>query len=328
MKTYLEKLYHYQTLSSNEAYNALEQIATGKVNPSQIASFITVYLMRSMTTEELNGFSNALLQLCIPVSFEQEVMDVCGTGGDGKNTFNISTITALIVATYGVPVAKHGNYGVSSVSGSSNVLEYLGYSFTNDLDVLKKQMDNYNICFLHAPLFHPTLKHAAAVRKELGIKTFFNMLGPLINPAFPENRMIGVYHAEIGRNYHYLLQQQECKYAIVHSIDGYDEISTTGDFKLFSRKGEEQISMRDLTIPTASPEALFGGHSVKDAADIFINIIKGEGTTVQNNAIAVNAGIAIESATGKDRLTSIAQAREIIESGKAYHTFKQLINSN
>ena len=325
MKTHLEKLYQHQTLNRQEAFDALHQITCGNANHSQIASFITVYQMRGLNTEELKGFSEALLQLCIPIHFDRDVMDVCGTGGDGKNTFNISTLTALVVASYGIPVAKHGNYGVSSISGSSNVLEYLGYEFTNNTDKLKQQVNRNGICFLHAPLFHTALKQAASVRKELGIKTFFNMLGPLINPASPKHRMIGVYNNEIGRNYNYLLQNQNGTYAIVHSTDGYDEISTTSDFKLFSQLGEEQIRMSDLDIPLAKPEDLSGGKSIAEAADIFIDILKGNGTIFQTNVVAANSGIAIACATNKEKLTCILEAKEIIQSGKAYKTFIDLL---
>lgn len=328
MKKYLEKLYQHQSLTQEEAFDALQQISVNKVNASQIASFITVFLMRGLSTQEFKGFSDALLNLCIPIKFDKEVMDVCGTGGDGKSTFNISTLTALVVASYGIPVAKHGNYGVSSISGSSNVLEYLGYQFTNDTDGLKKQLDQHNICFLHAPLFHPALKQAAPIRKELGIKTFFNMLGPLINPASPQNRMIGVYNQEIGRCYHYLLQQSAGNYTIVHSIDGYDEISTTADFKLFHQNGEEQVSMQDLNIPIVNHKDLSGGNTIAEAAKIFVGILQGKGTVAQTNAIAVNTGIAIETITKKDRLHCIEIAKEIILSGKAYHTFNQLIKNN
>lgn len=327
MKAYLEKLYQHQKLDQQEAYDALSKIATNEANTSQIASFITVFLMRGISVEELKGFSDALMQLCIPVTFDRDVMDVCGTGGDGKNTFNISTLSAFVVAASGIPVAKHGNYGVSSVSGSSNVLEYLGYQFTSDINKLKQQVDRCGITFMHAPLFHPTLKHAAPIRKELGIKTFFNMLGPLINPANPKYRMIGVYNAEIGRVYHYLLQQKKNPFAVVYSLDGYDEISTTSDFKLYTEKGEQQVSMRDLRITTCDALDLRGGESVKEAADIFLQVIKGNGTDAQTNAVSVNAGIAIESSTGKNRLECIALAKENLLSGKVYKVFNQILKS-
>ncbi|MDI9339518.1 MAG: anthranilate phosphoribosyltransferase [Sediminibacterium sp.] len=328
MKTYLEKLYQHHTLSRVEAIAALHELSSDKTNPSQIASFITVFLMRGLTTEELSGFSEALLQLCIPVSFDQSVMDVCGTGGDGKNTFNISTLTALVVAACGIPVAKHGNYGVSSVSGSSNVLEYLGYTFQNEPGELKRQLEKNGICFLHAPLFHPALKRAAPVRKELGIKTFFNMLGPLINPAQPSRRLIGVYSSDIGRKYNYLLQTLPVNYAIVHSVDGYDEIATTADVKLFGNRGEEYLTMESLGIPKVSPEEVFGGNTIHEAARLFIEILKGEGTIAQTNVLAVNAGIAIELATGRDRSDCIATAQEAIKSGKAYQTFLNILKTN
>ncbi len=325
MKTYLEKLYQHQKLSQQEAHDALGIIAKGEANHSQIASFITVFLMRGLSKEELEGFSDALLQLCIPVNFDGDVMDVCGTGGDGKNTFNISTLSAFVVAASGISVAKHGNYGVTSVSGSSNVLEYLGYKFTDNISTLRNQIDQHQMCFIHAPLFHPTLKHAALIRKELGIKTFFNMLGPLINPANPKFRMIGVYNAEIGRTYHYMLQNQKAKYAVVYSLDGYDEVSTTSDFKLFKNQGIEQVSMRQLDIPVCRQEDLYGGETIKEAADIFIKVLKGEGTKAQTNVVAVNAGLAIELATQKARTECIAEAKEIIQSGKAFQKLIQLL---
>ncbi len=327
MKKHLQKLYEHHRLSSEEAYDALHKISTGQANQSQIASFTTIFLMRGLSVNELKGFSDVLLQLCKPVKLNQQTIDVCGTGGDGKNTFNISTLSAFVIAASGVPVAKHGNYGVSSVSGSSNVLEYLGYKFTDDANHLQRQLDKTNICFMHAPLFHPALKHAAPIRKDLGVKTFFNMLGPLLNPALPEFRMIGVYNTEIGRSYHYLLQQQNKPYAVVHSLDGYDEISTTGDFKLYSKKGEEQISMSSLNMDICLPQDLYGGASVKEAAELFIQIIKGKGTTAQHNAIIANSAIAIECATNYTLEQALNIAKETLLSGRAFQTYNNLINT-
>lgn len=284
--------------------------------------------MRGVATEELSGFAEAVLERCIPVPLEQKVVDVCGTGGDGKNTFNISTLTALVVAACGIPVAKHGNYGVSSVSGSSNVLEYLGYTFQSQPEKLRQQLDTTGICFMHAPLFHPALKRAAPVRREMGVKTFFNMLGPLINPAFPANRLIGVYDLEIGRKYHYVLQSQSVNYTIVHSVDGYDEITTTADVKVFSNTGEEWLTMSSLKSQRATPSDVFGGSTIQEAAHLFLEIIQGKGTCQQTNVVAVNAGVCIALVTGKERLVCIEEAREAIKSGKAYRTFLKLLNYN
>ncbi|MGZ3941343.1 MAG: anthranilate phosphoribosyltransferase, partial [Bacteroidia bacterium] len=262
MKQYLKKLYESQSLTKEESREVLLQISEGKANPSEMASLLTVYLMRPISVEELAGYRDVLLELCIPVKIDEPSIDVCGTGGDSKNTFNISTLSAFVAASCGVKVAKHGNYGVSSVSGSSNVLEHLGYKFTNNVDSLKRQFDESNICFMHAPLFHPALKNVGPVRKEMGVKTFFNMLGPLVNPARTSHKMVGVYNLELARVYHYLLQSENQKYCVVHSLDGYDEISGTSDFKLYTQMGEQVISPKQFNIPDISEESLFGGDTV------------------------------------------------------------------
>src|SRR5450631_83076 len=177
--------------------------------------------MRSIVIEELQGFRDALLELCIRVDMDGfELMDIVGTGGDGKNTFNISTLACFIVAGTGQKVAKHGNYGASSISGASNVMEQVGYRLKNDPGKLKQEVEEANICFLHAPLFHPALKAVGPIRKNLGIRTFFNMLGPLVNPAFPKYQLIGVYNLEMARIYNYLLQQSGSSFTIIHGLDG------------------------------------------------------------------------------------------------------------
>lgn len=247
MKKILNHLFQYKTLSRGEAAEVLINISNKVYNETEVTAFITVYLMRSVTIAELLGFKDALLQLCLPLDLkDHEVIDIVGTGGDGKNTFNISTLSSFIVAGTGNKVAKHGNYAASSVSGASDVMEQLGYKFTADSDLLNKELDSANICFLHAPLFHPALKVVSATRKNLGLRTFFNMLGPLVNPASPAFRLIGVYSLEMGRIYNYLLQQDSPSFTIVHSLEGYDEISLTGDTKVFTKDGEKIISAESL----------------------------------------------------------------------------------
>ncbi len=327
MKKYLKKLYESQSLTKEEAREVLLLISEGKANPSEMASLLTVYLMRPISVEELGGYRDVLLELCRPVDIDEETIDVCGTGGDSKNTFNISTLSALVAASCGVKVAKHGNYGVSSVSGSSNVLEILGYKFTNKTGALKKQLDLHNICFMHAPLFHPALKHVAPVRKEMGVKTFFNMLGPLVNPAKTTHKMVGVYNLELARVYHYLLQAEDQNYCVVHSLDGYDEISGTADFKVYTQKGEEIVDPKIFDLPAITEQSLFGGNTVEDAAKIFMNILEYKGTREQTEVLALNAGYAIHCYTQKPVKECFAEAKEAIQSKKTLNLFKNLINN-
>jgi anthranilate phosphoribosyltransferase len=287
-----------------------------------------VYMMRNITVDELQGFRDAMLEQCIAVKFDQPVMDVCGTGGDGKNTFNISTLSSFVVAAAGQPVAKHGNYGVSSACGSSNVLEYFGYKFTNNIDELKRSLDRSNICFMHAPLFHPALKNVAPIRKELGVKTFFNMLGPMVNPAFPKLQLVGVFNLELARKYGYLYQNSDKQFVILHALDGYDEISLTGAFKYFYNEGEQIAEPSDLGLPLVKYEDIGGGDTVEDSAKIFIRILEGKGTLAQNSAVIANAGMALYCADQKNGvLNAVAKAKETLESGKALGAFKNLLNS-
>jgi anthranilate phosphoribosyltransferase len=256
------------------------------------------------------------------------VMDVCGTGGDGKNTFNISTLSSFVVAAAGQPVAKHGNYGVSSACGSSNVLEYFGYKFTNDQDELKRSIDRANICFMHAPLFHPAMKNVAPIRKELGVKTFFNMLGPMVNPAFPKKQLVGVFSLELARQYGYLYQHTDKEFVVLHALDGYDEISLTGPFKYFFNEGEQLADPSDLGLPQVRYEDLSGGETVEDSAGIFLNILEGNGTIPQKSAVIANAGMALYCANqGKGLTDALGRAREALESGQALASFKKLLNT-
>jgi anthranilate phosphoribosyltransferase len=331
MKAILGKLFDHKKLSKTEAKEILVNISTGKYNESQISAFITVYLMRPISVEELQGFREALLELCIPVDLEGiETIDVCGTGGDGKNTFNISTLSSFVLAGAGYKVAKHGNVGVSSNSGSSDVLQYLGYQFTNDVEKLKMQLDKANICYFHAPLFHPALKTVGPIRKQLSVKTFFNMLGPLVNPAQPKYQLTGVFNLELARLYQYIFQQIPNKqFAIIHALDGYDEVSLTGDFKLKMNTKEVTLSPQSVGKQQLTQESLFGGDTVEEAGVIFMNILRGSGTSAQNDAVAVNAGVAIHCIKPHVSLVDcIAEAEESLMSGKALKAFTKLVSLN
>jgi anthranilate phosphoribosyltransferase len=277
MKQILNELIEHRSLNKDTARQVLVDLATGKYSLSQTAAFMTVYMMRSITVEELQGFRDAMLELCIPAHFEQPVMDVCGTGGDGKNTINLSTLSSFVVAAAGQPVAKHGNYGVSSACGSSNLLEYFGYKFTNDIDELKRSLDRANICFMHAPLFHPAMKNVAPIRKELGVKTFFNMLGPMVNPSFPMRQLVGVFSLELARQYGYLYQNTNKDFVILHSLDGYDEVSLTSPFKFYFNEGERLVTPDELGLPTLTHEDIKGGSYRAGVRNCFYEYSGGQG---------------------------------------------------
>lgn len=327
MKKILNRLINHESISREEARNVLVNISGGNYNQSQIAAFLTVYMMRSITLEELEGFRDALLELCIAVDLNGvEAIDLCGTGGDGKDTFNISTLASFVTAGAGVPVSKHGNYGVSSSCGSSNVLESLGIKFSNDQDFLKRSLDEAGICILHAPLFHPAMKEVAPIRRELGVKTFFNMLGPMVNPAFPKNQMVGVFNLELARLYGYLYQNTDKNYTILHALDGYDEVSLTGPAKLIANNSEKVLHAEDLGMRILQAEEIAGGKTIEGNAEIFMNILQGKGSEAQNSVVCANATLAIATATGKDLETSKSLAIDSLVSGKALQRFKTLQN--
>ncbi len=328
MKAILNYLFEHKTLTKAEAKEVLTKIAQGMYSYSEIAAFITVYLMRSITVDELSGFRDALLELCIPVDLKDfDTIDLCGTGGDGKNTFNISTLTAFVVAGAGGKVAKHGNYGVSSSCGSSNVMEYLGYHFSTDGEKLRQEMDRCGICFIHAPLFNPAMKNVAPVRRELKVKTFFNMLGPMVNPSFPQKQMVGVYSLELARLYNYLYQQTNKQYAIVHSLDGYDEVSLTGSFKMISNKMDAILAPENLGMKSLSPEEIGGGNSIPEAASIFVNVLEGKGTGPQMQVVIANAALALSCYYPEKSLEScIELATDSLQGQKALTVFKKLLN--
>jgi len=327
MKNILNALFEFQELSHAEAREILHDIASGKFNETQIAAFLAAYRMRPVTVDELRGFRQALVELCRPVDLRgRETIDLCGTGGDGKDTFNVSTLTSFVVAGAGYGVSKHGNYGVSSTCGSSNVMEHLGYRFTNDPEALNRQLDAANICFLHAPLFHPAMKAVAPVRRALGLKTFFNMLGPLVNPARPANQLVGVFNLELARLYKYIFQQEGTRYSIVHSLDGYDEVSLTGPFRRITPEGDALVHPAEIGFATVAPEDLFGGATVPEAADIFLRVISGAGTPVQTSVVLANATLAIH--TMRPELSFDAareQAEKSLYDGKAQQSFETLL---
>ena len=328
MRKTLTDLFDHKTLSREEAEVVLTNIASGVYSESEIAAFLTVYLMRSITVDELSGFRDALQNLCIRVDLSDfDTMDVCGTGGDGKDTFNISTLTTFVIAGAGVKVAKHGNYGVSSACGSSNILESFGYRFSTDHDKIRREIDRAGVCFLHAPLFNPAMKNVAPVRRALKMKTFFNMLGPMVNPSFPSKQLIGVYSLELARLYNYLYQQDDVRYVIVHSLDGYDEVSLTSDFKVILNGVERIVSPEEAGFERSKQSDLRGGKTVDEAVSIFRRILEGKGTKAQNSAVIANSQLALQCYfPSKDAGDCRALAEESLSAGKAMNSLKELIN--
>lgn len=325
MKNILNRLINHEKLSKEEAKNVLCNISNGMYNENQIASFLTVFMMRSITVQELEGFRDALLELCLAVDLnDYNTVDLCGTGGDGKDTFNISTLSSFVTAGAGIHVAKHGNYGVSSSCGSSNVLESLGVKFSNENDFLKKCMDEAGICILHAPLFHPAMKNVAPIRKSLGVKTFFNMLGPMVNPSFPKNQMIGVFNLELARLYGYLYQNTDKNFTILHALDGYDEISLTCPTKAHTNNTETMLTAESFGIARLNEKDIAGGNSIESSAKIFMNVISGKGTEAQNNVVCANAGMAIATVKQIEPIQGFELAKESLLGGKALKGLQRL----
>lgn len=325
MKNILNRLINNELLSKEEAKNVLVNISNGSYNPSQIASFLTVYMMRSISIEELSGFREALQELCVRIDLsDYNTIDLVGTGGDGKDTFNISTLASFITAGAGIKVTKHGNYGVSSITGSSNVMESLGVKFSNDSDFLKKCVDQAGICILHAPLFHPAMKNVGPIRKELGVRTIFNILGPMINPSFPKNQLLGVFNLELARMYAYLYQNTDSNFTIVHALDGYDEVSLTGATKVITHSTERMLNPEDFGVRLIQQSEIEGGKTVEESAQMFLNIISGKGTEAQNNVVCANAAMAIATVTGCTPLQGFEQAKESLFSGKGLTALKKL----
>lgn len=325
MKNTLNKLINHDILEKEDAKQILVNIAKGDYNTSQIAAFLTVYMMRSITIEELEGFRDALLELCLAIDLSAyNPVDLCGTGGDGKDTFNISTLASFVTAGAGVKVTKHGNYGVSSKCGSSNVMEFLGIKFSNEASFLEKSIDEAGICVLHAPLFHPAMKNVAPIRKELGVKTFFNMLGPMVNPAFPKNQMVGVFNLELARMYGYLYQNTDKNFTVLHALDGYDEISLTGNTKTITNNSEGMIKPSDFGLRAIKQSEIVGGDSIEESAQIFMNVLQGKGTEAQNNVVCANAGVAISTVENINVKDGFEKAKESLLNGNGLIALRKL----
>ena len=326
MKKILEKLFNHNYLEYEESKKVLKEISSKKYNDSQVASFLTVFKMRNPSVQEIEGFRDALLDLCVKIDLNSdfETIDLCGTGGDGKNTFNISTISSFVVAGAGYKVTKHGNYGVSSSCGSSDVLQQLGIKLSNDDGYLKKCLDKGNFCYLHAPLFHPAMKNVASVRKELEFKTFFNILGPLVNPLQPKNQLCGVYNLEISRLYGYVFENSKKNYSILYSLDGYDEISLTSDFMKISRNDSTINSPDYFGFNKINPDEIKGGESIKDSASIFTKILENKATKSQTDVVLANSAIAIQTITNKTIDECLSIAKQSIDSGSALNCLKKI----
>lgn len=329
MKAVLEQLIQKENLSKASAYQVLKSIGEGAQSPEQVAAFLVAMRAKGIDGDELKGFRNAMIELCNQVDFEQEgTIDMCGTGGDGQNTFNISTCASFVVAAAGVPVTKHGNYGVSSGVGSSNVMEAMGYTFKSDAKRLQSELSEFGITFLHAPLFHPAMKYVAPVRKALGIKTFFNLLGPLLNPSKPDFQLTGVYHPEILPLYASVLKETTKRFAVVHADDVYDEISLTCGAKVIEQSGEHYLKPGDFGFDQLSAESIGGGDNVEDSMKIFKNVLAGKATPAQQNVVVANAGLAIHVAKEVSLIDGVTWAKEIIQSGKAFALLSGLIEKN
>lgn len=330
MKQILNHLFEHQFLSSEEAAEIMLNIGSGKYNEHQIAAFMSVFLMRSITVDELAGFQKALLDMCHRVDLsEYDPIDIVGTGGDAKNTFNISTISCIVLAGAGYKVAKHGNYGATSVSGSSNAMEQHGVKFTTNVDQLKRSIEESNLAYLHAPLFNAALKTVAPIRKALGVRTFFNLMGPLVSPAKPRRQCLGVYNLKMARLYEYTYQQTGVDFAIIHSLDGYDELSLTGDMKIVRNMGEEVVKPSDLGFQTVKPEELFGGETVEKASELFDSVLNNSCTDAQKNVVLANSAVAIQVIEPTLGFAdAVAIARESLESGRALKSFRKFIELN
>jgi anthranilate phosphoribosyltransferase len=330
MKQILYKLFEHQYLGRSEARDILQNIAQGKYSDAQIASLITVFLMRNISVEELCGFRDALLDMRIPVDLNEfSPIDIVGTGGDGKNTFNISTASCFVLAGAGYPVVKHGNYGATSVSGASNVMEQHGVKFTNDNDKLRRTMEQCNMAYLHAPLFNSAMKAVSPVRKALGVRTFFNMLGPLVNPVFPKYQLLGVYNLPLLRLYSYTYQQSDTQFAVVHSLDGYDEISLTTEFKVATSGNEKIYTPESLGFSRYQEADLYGGDTPEEAAKIFNNVLKNKATSAQRDVVIANSAFAIQVIESqKSIFECIDMAKESLESGKALQVLNKFVELN
>ncbi|MBD5258363.1 MAG: anthranilate phosphoribosyltransferase [Barnesiella sp.] len=330
MKELLYKMFEHKNLSRDEARDVMLNIADGRYNDAQLSAFMTVFLMRAITTDELTGFRDAILDRRLPIDFDNvKAIDIVGTGGDGKNTFNISTATCFVVAGAGEKVIKHGNYGASSVSGASNVLEHHGVKFTADADRLRRSLDESGVCYLHAPFFSPALKSVAAVRKAVAVRTFFNMLGPLVNPVRPKYQLLGVYNLRLMRLYNYIAQNEGIACTIVHSLDGYDEISLTSPFKVSNAQGDRLFTPDELGFTTHAQSEIYGGETIAEAAGIFDRVLQEKSNAAQRDCVVANAAFALTTLNPDMPLAEARRrAEESIDSGRALQSFNKFIEIN
>jgi anthranilate phosphoribosyltransferase len=327
MKKILTYLFEQNNLNLDLAKSLLIDLSIGKFNTEQKAVLISIYNMLSLSLNEIEGFRQALLYLCLQLNLNAfNAIDIVGTGGD-KNTFNISTLASFVVAGAGEKVIKHGNYASSSLTGSSNILEMLGCKFTTDINRLKNLLEKAGICFLHAPLFYPSIKKITSIRKNIGTKTFLNVLGPLLNPSDNQYKFIGVNNLELARIYYFFLQKTKKKYSIIHSLDGYDEISLTGQFKCYTNEGVYNYFPQFLGCLLVDPKDLKGGKSSEENKNIFLKIISGNGTIYQNEVVIVNAAFALELINKEDWRSNYNRAKESLESGKAKKSLKLFLDN-
>ena len=330
MKQILTRLFNHEVLTENEAKELMTNITASKYNDTQIAALLTVYQMRAVTVDELLGFRAGLLTTRVPVEFNGfKPIDIVGTGGDNKNTFNISTCSCFVVAGAGYAVAKHGNYGATSVSGASNVMELHGVKFTNDQDKLQRSIEECGIAYLHAPIFNPAMKAVGPTRKALQVRTIFNLLGPLVNPCHPDYQLLGVADLVQLRLYTNTLQRLGIGFAVVNSLDGYDEISLTGEFKISTNSYESIYKPSDIGLSISNPDELKGGATAGEAAKIFDNVLQNCATKTQTECVLANSAFAIHAIESDKSIEEcLAIARESLESGKAYATLKKFIELN
>jgi anthranilate phosphoribosyltransferase len=328
MKKTLEYLFEGNTLTREQAKESLIEVGKGLHSEPEFASFLTVFKMRPLASVELAGFRDAMVEMCLATDLsDYNAIDVVGTGGDGKNTFNISTLACFVIAGAGVKVTKHGNYAVSSTSGSSNVLELLGYKFSSDLGKLKNDLDKGNFCFHHAPLFHPAMKYIAPVRRALKVQTFFNILGPMINPSSPKYQILGVNNEENFNHYKNVYETLDVNYAIVNSMDGYDEISLTANTRIALKNKDFSLSPTDFGMEKIQPEKLFGGETIEEAAKIFLDILKGKGTKEQNSAVIANSALGLHIYyPEKTLMDCVEMAKESLKSKSALGKLKAIID--
>lgn len=325
------RLLNHEELQREETKNLLVAITQGELNDPEIAALLTAIQMRGITVEELLGFRDGILETGVPVPLHcDRYIDVVGTGGDRKNTFNISTTACFVIAGAGYKVAKHGNFSATSVSGASNVIKNHGVMFTDDADKLNRSLNECGIVYLHAQLFAKAMKFVGAIRKALPFPTFFNLLGPIINPSKPQCQLLGVANLNQMRLYQQVYQRIGIDYGIVNSIDGYDEISLTSDFKVTTNDYERVFKPADLGFDIARPEELVGGATEEEAAQIFDAVLQGTALQAQKNIVMANAAFAIQVLEkGKKSIEEcIDIARESLDSGKALSTFRRFVEIN